>query len=54
MSDRSAEPSGFARIFVPLLGILAVAGVIKGILGLRSRRALSRDDHTESAEGHPS
>ncbi|MBU9943466.1 MAG: hypothetical protein KTQ12_02335 [Dermatophilaceae bacterium] len=54
MSDRSAEPSGFARVFVPVLALVAIAGLIKGVLGLRSRRSLSRDDHTESAEGHPS
>lgn len=53
MADRSTEPSGFARVFGPLLGLLAIGGVIAAIKA-RPEEQVVADERDESPDGHPS
>jgi hypothetical protein len=52
MADRSTEPSGFARVFGPLLGLLAAAGLVAAIKGRPKGRVVAEPDDTPN--GHPS
>lgn len=56
MADRSTEPSGFARVFGPLLGLLAAAGLVAAVRG-RAKETVVAEPPTEQDEtpdGHPS
>ena len=53
MADRSNEPSGFARVFGPLLGLLAVAGVVAAIKG-RPKDEVVAEPGDDTPDGHPS
>jgi hypothetical protein len=52
MADRSTEPSGFARVFGPLLGLVAIAGVVAAIKGRPKEQVVAEPD--ETPDGHPS
>jgi hypothetical protein len=52
MADRSTEPSGFARVFGPLVGLLAVAGLVAAIKRRPKERVVAEPD--ETPDGHPS
>ena len=52
MADRSTEPSGFARVFGPLLALVAVAGVVAAIKGRPKDGVVAEPD--ETPDGHPS
>lgn len=53
MADRTDEPSGFARVFAPLLGLLALAGLAAAIRG-RAKDEEVLAEAEETPEGHPS
>jgi hypothetical protein len=52
MADRSTEPSGFARVFGPLVGLLAVAGLVAAIKARPRERVVAEPE--ETPDGHPS